>query len=761
MDLVAALLAISKSGAAYLPLEPEAPAARQALCIQNASPWVILTDMSAPDLPQVSTPIIYLESLIEAGSGRELPAASVSPDDLAYVINTSGTTGVPKGVEIRHRGLVNELISFQKEPGFTAADRMLAIATASFDIAGLEFFLPLVSGGSLVLQDRAVALDPHLLMAAIDESQCTVMQATPATWLSLLSAGWKGPGRPLKALCGGEPMSRELANALLDRGIELWNVYGPTETTIWATVHRVRRGTAPISIGKPIANMTAFVLDARRQLVPAGVPGVLHIGGVGLARGYHRNSQATADRFIHVEAVGDDLLYDTGDIVVQRPDGTLECRGRADNQVKVRGYRIELEAVEAAVRRHPQVGAAAARVWPDATGSNRLSVYLVGKEGPPPDTSALRRFLKQDQPEWMIPSDVVAMDALPLSLTNKVDRSKLPAPSIQQDTLSAGELKTSCEQRLATIWCEVLKVPAVDRNDNFFDLGGHSLMLAALAQRIEAAFESRLSIATLFHVPTVQGQAALLEQAQSSATVGLFPLQPDGARPPLFWLHPPAHIVHLTEALGRNQPVFGVGLTEPDLEKLGPSPSMESIAALHAQAILAAQPHGPLFLAGLCTGGIVAFETAAQLQAAGHQVALLILLDAQNPVFYRRIGSLSVELSKAYFYLKQAMREARPQNRATLQQRFIRLITLRKEIWPPSMVPIETVLGQHMTDAAAYRYKPPLYSGDVLLLQAKDRPHRVDHTPGWRTVVAGTLMTREVDGHHDELLHRENAGALA
>lgn len=763
-DLVAGLLAILQAGAAYMPLEPEAPSARLALFIENAKPEFILADASAPNLLlSLHCTVFLVEELAREGRGTCPFNANITPDDLAYVINTSGTTGIPKGVEISHRALVNALLSFQKQPGFTARDRMLGITTISFDIAGLELFLPLISGGALILESRAVALDPNSLAEAIESSRCTVMQATPATWVSLIASGWKGVGRPLKALCGGESMTRELADNLLDRGVELWNLYGPTEATIWATVHRIERDGAPISIGRPIDNMMAFVLDANRQMVPAGVAGILYLGGVGLARGYYRNPQATAERFVYVEAANGARLYNTGDIAVQRADGAIECRGRADNQVKVRGYRIELEAVEAAVRRHPRVAAAAARVWPDAAGSNRLSVYVTGKEGAPPDAATLRRFLKQDQPEWMIPSDVIALDVIPLTIAGKVDRAKLPAPQASREVTSTVKLENSFERRLAAIWSEILNVSSIDRSANFFDLGGHSLLLATLSRRIELAFGRRLSIATLFQIPTIEGQATLLQSPRNtgSSAPALIRMRPRGVRPPIFWLHPPAHLVHLSEALGEEQPVFGVSLTESDLDKLGPEPAFESIAALHVQTILNANVQPPFLIGGWCTGGIVAFETAVQLQAAGVEPACVVLLDSQNPVFYSRIGSLSTEMSKAFFYTKQALTEVRPPHRATLAQRFLRLITCRDRNRLPSEGAVESQLGQRMVDNAAYRYKPSQYSGDVLLLQPRQRPARVDHARGWRAVVTGKLILEEVDGTHEEMLDRRNARTLA
>ncbi len=760
-ELIASLLAILKAGCAYLPLDPESPRARIHLCLEDAMPAAILTDDRSFQESTTVAPVLLISELaarFNAGSSAEV---EVGPEDLAYVIYTSGTTGKPKGVEISHGSIVNLLLSMQREPGFTPTDRLLAVTTIAFDIAALEIFLPLISGGTVVIATRSAAQDPYLLASLIQDSQCTVMQATPATWLALLSIGWRGVERPLKVLCGGEPLSMSLADRLLSHGCELWNMYGPTETTVWSTLQKVARSDRQISIGKPIANTTAYVVDAQRQLVPAGVIGRLLLGGAGLAKGYRNQPEMTAGRFIALPAAGEDRVYDTGDLAVRRADGTLECLGRADNQVKVRGFRVELEAVENAVRRHPRVATAAARVWPDAAGSARLSVYVVGKDGPAPDAGTLRSFLQLDLPDFMIPSDFVAVDALPISLNGKVDRSMLPRPNVTIPEPGKRTFASEVEEQLAAIWCEVLAVNAVYGPDNFFDLGGHSLLVAKLQRKIELHFGQRLSMATLFHAPTLQQQARLIDASSRSSTVGLIALQPKGRQSAIFWLHPPAHIGNLTEALGKDQPVMGVGLTEEDLVRLGDSPSMEELAAHHVKTIVAAQPEGPYLVGGLCTGGIVAYEVAAQLRRAGHRVDLLILLDAQNPMFYRRVGPFAVEVSKACFYLKQALLEARTQHRTSLRQRLMRLIHRRKQVWQPTMVETETVLGERMTDAAAYRYVPPAYDGEVLLMQPKSRPGRVDHTPGWRAVVTGNLRSETVNGHHDELLSRENVPSVA
>ncbi len=761
LDLLAGLLAILRTGAAYLPLDPATPLAGLALSLQDAAPIVVLTEKALlPLLPVLDACILTTEEVAHQADATLEVTNQPGLDDLAYVIHTSGSTGRPKAVEIRHVSLLNALRSFAREPGFSADDTLLAVTTVSFDIAALELFLPLLMGGRVVIADRQTAQDPTLLTAAIESSGCTVLQATPATWRALLASGWSGSTaqRPLRAICGGETLSRDLADRLLALPVELWNMYGPTETTIWSTCSRVTHGSGPVSIGKPIANTTAYLLDERQQFVPVGVPGHLYLGGVGLARGYRGRPDLTTERFVSPESTGGSRLYYTGDLAIRRPDGTLECLGRTDNQVKVRGFRIELEAVEAAISRHPRVEAAAAKVWSDPVGGVRLTVYVVGRGGPPPDLADLRLFLKNEVPEYMIPSYVTPLQAIPLTSNGKTDRGALPPPSFAGVTRTSGDPTTETERKLVSLWAEVLQEDGISVHDNFFDLGGHSLLVAVLQRKINLAFSSSLSMAALFHAPTVQQQAELIEASLLDSTLpqGLIPLQPHGSGSALFWLHPPPAIRALAAVVGASRPVFGLTLTEIDLQAMGPSPEIAEIARRHVATILHAQRQGPYIVGGFCTGGIVAFETAAQLQRGGHEVALLVLLDAQNPSFYRAVDSLAVELSKLSFYVRQA-RSGVSTNK-TLQQRV--LSRLRKILQAqPELTEMDAC--QRSAETAAYRYTPPTYSGDVLLLRPVDRPSRVDFLPGWQATVTGKLIAKNIAGHHEDLFNPDAARQIA
>ncbi len=749
--LPAALLAILKTGAAYLPLDPGTPKARRELCLEDASPAVVLTERGLlGDLPKTSARVVVLEEALAAGGEWEAGDETASLNDAAYVIHTSGSTGRPKGVEISHRAMVNLLTSMAKEPGFGTADVLLAVTTVSFDIAGLELFLPLVTGGKCVIAPRAVALDPVLLSEAVERTGCTVLQATPSTWRALLGSGWRGR-KGLRALCGGEAMTRDLADGLLALGLEVWNVYGPTETTVWSTVQRVTAGAGPVSVGRPIANTTTYILDARQQPVPIGVAGELYIGGMGLANGYRGQPELTAAKFVVPEWLGK-RVYRTGDYALYRADGTIEVQGRADNQVKVRGYRIELEDVESALMRHPDVGMAAAKAWPDAAGGHRLSAYLVGRAGVrPPDAGALREFLKARVPEYMIPSDVVALDAMPLTPNGKMDRKALLAPVVTEERVVAAVPASETERRLAGVWAELLRVHSVGMEENFFDLGGHSLLVARLQQRIAEEFGRRLPMAALYHAPTLRRQVAMLaDSAEVPGSVGNDPrilaIQPEGTKKPLFWLEPTPLIRNLSEALGIERPLLGVALLHGDLDDLGPKPSLQAIARCYVDTITRAHT-GPYLLGGLCVGGILAYEVAVQLTALGHTVESLVMLDAENPVFYRRFDSLGVELAKIKFYAERAVFG----NGAAMFWRHVFSRTRR-------LLRVDGRASTEMSElgnvilSAAMGYAPPGYAKDVLLVIPRERPSVVDYVPGWRAVVEGELICVEVDGHHDELL---------
>ena len=516
-EVVVALLAVLKSGGAYVPLDPAHPAERLALILRDSAARVLLTaERHAALLPTDGVSVVGVETLGEHEGAEDAGAVphsrtfalthSPSPDNLAYLIYTSGSTGTPKGVAVPYRAFVNFLHSMRAEPGIAADDVLLAVTTPCFDIAGLELFLPLTVGARVVVADREIASDPGRLAERVAASGATVLQATPATWRMLLDSGWTG-GPGLRALCGGEALDGDLAGRLRPLVGELWNLYGPTETTVWSTLQRVDPTDGAPAIGRPIANTRVYVLDRWLDPLPAGSEGELFIGGEGVARGYAGRPEQTAERFVPDPFAGvpGARMYRTGDRVRHRADGALEFRGRADFQAKVRGHRVEPGEVEAVLLRHPGVRRAVVTARPDAAGTMRLVAYVVGGA----TAADLRDHARAALPEYMVPAAFVTLDALPLTPAGKVDRRALPAPD-----LAAGEAaspRTELEEVLAGIWAEVLGVGTVGVYDDFFALGGHSLLVTQVAARARRALGVELPFRDLFRAPTVAAAAARVE----------------------------------------------------------------------------------------------------------------------------------------------------------------------------------------------------------------------------------------------------------
>jgi amino acid adenylation domain-containing protein len=508
LDLPVILLAIWKTGAAYVPLDRANPKDRLQAILDDQSPLLLLVSPGLTDLvPQGMDYLTLQEIHFNHPVTKELPLAV--PDAPAYIIYTSGSTGKPKGVVVSHEALANFLLSMAETPGFTEADRLLAVTTISFDISLLEIFLPLVTGGTVEIVTTAIARDGHALLERLKSSAATVMQATPATWRLLIDAGWKG-SPDLKILCGGEALDPELASTLVNMGCQLWNLYGPTETTVWSTCWRVPSSPDRIRIGTPIANTGIHILAEDRIPVPPGVPATLWISGAGLARGYWNQLELTADRFAMIRTTdGEELTaYNTGDLARWHPDGNLECLGRSDGQVKIRGFRVELGEIEIALSSHPQVLQAKAAL---REKSGRLVAWFTtAPDQAAPSAETLRAFLATKLPPYMIPADLGKIDAFPLGSSGKVDISRLADPESTVPEL--GPLSTT-EARLIAIWTDLLDRPTIHPDDNWFHLGGHSLLALRLFARIHQDFAKRLPLSAILDQPTCRGLARLIDRA--------------------------------------------------------------------------------------------------------------------------------------------------------------------------------------------------------------------------------------------------------
>ena len=533
IEMMVGLLAILKAGGAYVPLDPNYPQERLAWVLEDAQVTVLLTQAHLlPHLPSTTATQVCLNAAGEWGIDRhpgtqiiasEKSENKVFPDHLAYVIYTSGSTGKPKGVQISHTALVNVLASMGQQPGLCSEDILLAVTTLSFDIAALELFLPLLAGAQLVIASRETAANGVKLAQCLQQSGATVMQATPATWQMLLTAGWSG-NPALKVFCGGEAPPPSLAHPLSTCCASLWNLYGPTEATIWSAATQVEPDGDTVPIGLPIANTQFYVLDAHQQVVPVGVPGELHIGGRGLARGYLNRAELTAEKFIpnpFAQQPGE-RLYKTGDLVRYRTDGTLAFIGRLDHQVKLRGFRIELGEIEAALQSHTQVQQAVVQVAQERLVAYVAPVALGPDEEAQPLANSLRTYLQRCLPAYMIPSIFVSLESLPLTPNGKIDRQALPPPPDTRPELAAAYVQpgSEIEQAIATVWRQVLGIQQVGIHDNFFELGGYSLLLVQAHVQLQTRFPF-VALLDLFRYPTIESLASYLSQASSrSAQAG-------------------------------------------------------------------------------------------------------------------------------------------------------------------------------------------------------------------------------------------------
>ena len=497
--------------------------------LADAKPAVLvtLTELLG-NLPPNESKIVCVDDFAAV---KEAPRTGpVEPGDLAYLIYTSGSTGKPKGVQVSHSAVVNFLSSMRVSPGLDVRDTLLSVTTSSFDIFGLELWLPLTTGAKVVIAPQELGMDGSQLAKLMATCNVTVMQATPSTWRILLESGWEGDAG-LRILCGGEPWPEELATQLLPKCLSLWNMYGPTETTIWSAVHRILP-ESPVLIGPPIANTQFYVVDKQLQLVPVGVPGELLIGGEGLARGYWNRPELTAEKFIAnpFSPDVDAQLYRSGDLVRRFADGNLEFLSRLDNQVKIRGFRIELGEIEAVLRQHPAVRQAAVIAREDTLGDKRLVAYLVGN----PEyqigsqnvsaselTPELSSYLRQNLPQYMVPTAFVLLPELPLTPNGKVDPKALPAPTdaVRPEPTIRTAPQNRIEQNIATIWQDVLGISNVSRDNNFFDLGGHSLQLVRVNTRLRQAFNKNIPVVDMFRFTTVRALANHLSaQADSNSS---------------------------------------------------------------------------------------------------------------------------------------------------------------------------------------------------------------------------------------------------
>jgi amino acid adenylation domain-containing protein len=765
LEMVVGLLGIMKSGGAYVPIDPAYPAERQEFMLTSSQAPVIVTqERLRASLPPTDATIVCLDSdwPAIARCSAHAPATATDAEQLAYVIYTSGSTGQPKGVQISHRALVNFLVSMRETPGLAPDDVLVAVTTLSFDIAGLELYLPLITGARVVVAPAATGSDPRALTELLAESHATIMQATPTTWRMLIDSGWAArPG--LKALCGGEALPVALADRLVAAGLELWNMYGPTETTIWSTCARIETQGEPLAIGRPIANTTLYILDPRLEPVPVGVPGELWIGGDGLARGYRGRADLTEERFVvHPFAPGGGArIYRTGDLARYRPDGNVEFLGRIDHQVKVRGFRIELGEIETVLARHPGVVEAVV-VARGAGAEADLAAYVIAGAAP---VSAydLRQYLMHKLPSYMVPSTVTALERFPLTPNGKVDRKALPEPTRERaaDHALIGS-RTELERKLTRIWERELDTRPIGVTDNFFDLGVTSIVAARLFAAIEQEAGDKLPLGAIFKAPTIERLARLIEDGADAARwSSLVAIQPQGTRPPIFCVHGGGgtvlHLEPLARRLGNDQPFYGLqsrGLYGGE----APLQTVEEMASHYLSEMRQVNPDGPWYITGYCFGAIVAFELASSLAAAGEDVRLLASFNGPSPSWIHRWGwygnqpsqrdrhKRTPKLTKGQRLLRAVREPRRVLTGLAWQTRLprARLALKYGRPLPESLREFYFFRLHHFAERA---YEPKPYGRDMLVFYGSGLYE--DPELGWGGLAQGGTHAFAIPGEHD------------
>ena len=643
-SLLIAPLAVLSAGGAWVPLDPGFPAERLAYMASDAGLDLVITESAlAGKLSWPGDATILVDALPAdyiLGNGSEWNTGmDAGPDDPAYIIYTSGSTGRPKGVVIPHRAVCNFIASMVREPGIDREDRLLAVTTLGFDIAVLELLLPLAVGAQVVLAGQSALTDGAQLRQLLETHDVTMMQATPSTWRMLIEAGWRGaPG--FRALVGGESLMPDLAVALLERCAAAWNMYGPTESTIWSSCWRVddsaRNGR--ISLGSPIDNTKFHVLDSYNQHCPIGVPGELCIGGAGLAKGYHGRPELDEASFMAdpFSQYPDARLYRTGDKARWLNDGCLQYMGRLDFQIKVRGFRIEPGEIESRLARHPELRGSVVVAQEDRPGDVRMVAYSVPRDEMP-EPEELREYLRRHLPDYMVPQHFVELDAIPVLPNGKIDRSRLPAASAHLvGGLPTLAPRNELERRVWRLWCEVLGFDGFGIDDNFFDLGGHSMLAVRLIGRIRQNLGIQIALPRLFENPTIRTFVPFLEAAEEPASAELVALQPDGDLTPIFCICGIRIYQELADQFRPTRPVYGVFVPDElslveQVDTHSPLIDVSSLARKYLQVIRQRQPRGPYQLIGLSFGGVLAYEISQQILRSGEGVGLLMILDSNLP----------------------------------------------------------------------------------------------------------------------------------
>lgn len=772
VEMISSLLGIIKSGAAYLPLDPFFPDKRLEYMLKDSDAKSLITESSLfPKFNYYNGKFVDISELKHVKIDSDVKDNS-DEHSLAYVIYTSGSTGNPKGVQILHSSLTNFLLSMQKTPGLNEKDNILALTTLSFDISGLEIFLPLISGATITIATREESKDGKALIDKIRKQKVTIVQATPSTWKMMIDSGWNEKLK-LKALCGGEPLSQDLADKLLERVDELWNMYGPTETTIWSSCSKVHKGET-IHLGKPIANTQFYIVDKDLNFCPPGVAGELLIGGAGLSTGYLNRDDLTKEKFITnpFDKENKTKVYRTGDLVKLNSKIQLEFLGRIDNQVKIRGYRIELEEIESLIRKNESVRDCAV-VVKESNNDKKIIAYVIPKIEPinnfSSEINSIRENLIRNLPDYMIPSLIIPVDNFPLTPNNKIDKKALAERDISGIATASNAAKPENELQkiLVKIWEDLLGISGIGIDDNFFELGGHSILAAQMLAEFEKTTGKRIPLAAMFTAQTIRQLSATIEEGKSRINWEPLVEIKKGSKDtsPLFLIHGAEGNVllyrDLANRLNSDRSVYGIQARGLSGEEHFHS-SIKEMAKDYVEIIRMAQPKGPYNIGGYCMGGTVAFEVAQQLTSIGEIVQNVFLLETYNACLLDPIelekNRLNDRIQNIKFHFdniknlrgKDRINFIHSKAKTALKRTSARISKLKSSVFAQSNesdVPAHISLTlRDVNDKAQAEYSPEVFKGKVVLLRPKvSFSTEPDPDFGWKDFVSGEFKVYNLE----------------
>jgi amino acid adenylation domain-containing protein len=819
LEMIVAILAVLKAGGAYVPLAPEYPKERLAFMLEDASPLLLLTqERLSAALPRHRVPVVCIDACEDAVA-QESPADlanAATAENLAYVIYTSGSTGKPKGVMVSHANVARLLDATQPWFQFSTTDVWTLFHSYAFDFSVWELWGALRYGGRLVVVPYWVSRSPEAFYDLLQAERVTVLNQTPSAFRQLIPVAASSDlatDLTLRLIIfGGEALNLASLRPWIERHGDqhprLVNMYGITETTVHVTYRPLTAADVQSAsgslIGRRIPDLQVYVLDAQRQPVPIGVPGEIYVGGAGLARGYLNRPELTPERFVphSFSKQPGARLYRSGDLARYLPDGDLEYLGRCDQQVKLRGYRIELGEIEATLGQHPAVQACAVLAREDQPGEPRLVAYVVPRGESAPSGLSLRRFLQQYLPEYMVPAAFVVLAELPLTANGKLDRSALPTTICEATEVAAAAApRDAVERALVDLWEELLRCRPVGIHDNFFDRGGHSLLAAQLLVHVEEKFGRRLPLASFFQCATIADLAGLIRScAPATPWRSLVPIQPGGTRPPLFLVHGVFGDVlcfaDLVKALGPDQPCYGLRARGLDgIES--PLTRLADMARHYIEEIRTVQRSGPYCLAGLSTGGSIAYEMACQLHASGERVGLLVSFDHGTPASVGEFRRWNLKYASRFLgnictntphWVAAGVRILCKHPRIFLRtwlsitRQGFALVAHRGQWSPYSGVDaltkqINDALGpEQAAEWPEYRrqvmetlyealvnYKPQPYPGQLTLIRARRQPLFSSHDPtkGWDRLALGGLTVKVVPGNHANMLYSPHVEQVA